>query len=78
MGAPDAAGRIDADIDATDAPIDGPLSTATQATGAQGVRGALLFDDQNNIYFRARVQTGNTVTTSAGGDISDLLVRPIP
>lgn len=38
----------------------GRADIATQATGAQGVRGALLFDDQNNVYFRARVQTGNT------------------
>lgn len=33
---------------------------ATQASGAQGVRGALLFDGEHNVYFRARIQAGNT------------------
>lgn len=32
---------------------------AAQASGAQGIRGRLLFDAQNNIYFRARVSTDN-------------------
>jgi Tol biopolymer transport system component len=38
----------------------GRADIATQASGAQGVRGALLFDNQNNVYFRARIQTGST------------------
>jgi Tol biopolymer transport system component len=31
----------------------------TQASGAQGVRGALLFDSNNNVYFRARLVVGD-------------------
>jgi Tol biopolymer transport system component len=33
---------------------------ATQASGAQGVRSALLFDGENNVYFRARIEAGST------------------
>lgn len=32
---------------------------ATQMMGAQGVRGNILFDSENNLYFRARIQTGS-------------------
>jgi hypothetical protein len=59
---------------------------ATQADGAQGVRGRILFDKDNNVYFRARVSTANnsqftffksdtagsktTIVTPARGDAS--------
>ena len=33
---------------------------ATQASGAQGVRGGLQFDAADNVYFRARVTAGRT------------------
>ena len=36
---------------------------SSQASGAQGIRGKLLFDANNNVYFRARVTAGSTLFT---------------